>query len=83
MEKLPEALECYEISLDIRRRIEDRKGEGWMLYSLAKVKALLGDNERSQQALAQALRIAGDVVDQELADACEMLLSSGKGENDA
>jgi tetratricopeptide (TPR) repeat protein len=56
----------YESSLDIRRRIRDRRGEGWMLHQCARVSSLLGDAERAVALEREARAIALDVRDAEL-----------------
>jgi class 3 adenylate cyclase/tetratricopeptide (TPR) repeat protein len=57
----------YGRSLEIRRRIGDRRGEGWMLYELARNE---GAGARAGEWTARASRIAEGCGDHELADAC-------------
>lgn len=60
----------YARSLEIRRRIGDSRGEGWMLYRLARNE---GDGESAAEWTARASRIAERCGDHELAEACQGL----------
>lgn len=60
----------YARSLEIRRRINDSRGEGWMLYRLARNE---GAGESGAEWTAGASRIAERLGDHELADACARL----------
>ena len=59
--RLDEAAHCLEDSLVLRRALADRRGEGWMLEHLARVRLARGDAAGARE-LAQAARA--------LADAC-------------
>lgn len=76
-----QALYYYQASLEIRREIGDRKGEGWMLNSLALVFAAQNLHTQARDYLAQALAIAEECADEELRGACADVqdqLSAGK-----
>jgi tetratricopeptide (TPR) repeat protein len=60
----------YEGSLKIRQRLGDRRGEGWMLYKLARNEDVGG---RADEWTARASRIAEGCGDHELAAACTQL----------
>jgi tetratricopeptide (TPR) repeat protein len=68
-----QARECYDVSLDIRREIGDRKGEGWMLHHLAGVLMSQGDREQGLALLDQATAVALETGDQQLGQACARL----------
>jgi tetratricopeptide (TPR) repeat protein/class 3 adenylate cyclase len=67
------ARDCFGRSLEIRRSIGDRAGEAWMLHGLARVEALLGGTAAAEERLAEVRRIAGELEDGELVQACEEL----------
>jgi tetratricopeptide (TPR) repeat protein len=66
----PQALPCYLDSLRLRPDLGDRRGEGWMLHRLARVYAAQGRGEQSGKTAAQALVIAAQIGDDELAKTC-------------
>jgi hypothetical protein len=63
------AADHYRASLELRREVGDRQGEGWMLHHLAKVYAQ-SEPERSRELLGQALAIAGEISSEQLKKAC-------------
>ena len=67
------ALECYTQSLALRRTLEDRRGEGWMLCGIARVHGARGDADAARAAALEAAALAADLDDTELAAACERL----------
>jgi tetratricopeptide (TPR) repeat protein len=67
------ASEHYRASLEIRREIGDRKGEGWLSHHLARLLFLQADEQKGQARLTEALAIASDTGDQQLAEACASL----------
>jgi tetratricopeptide (TPR) repeat protein len=64
------ALGYFEASLSLRRELKDRRGEGWMLYNLARTRAQLGDTAGSEDSASLAARIAADCGDASLRHAC-------------
>ena len=68
-----QALECYDCSLGLRRRIGDREGEGWMLQRLARTQLARGLTELAHAHAAEAERLAGECRSAELQSACEQL----------
>jgi len=74
--KLQESKECYETSLEIRLETKDRKGEGWMLYELARIHGLQKEPAKAKELLSQATGIAIECSDKKLKDACKTLQSS-------
>lgn len=64
----------YEASLEIRRELGDRRGEGWMLYRLALVSSAMRDQERAHKLRDDALRCAEASGDAELAQSCAALM---------
>jgi predicted ATPase/class 3 adenylate cyclase len=70
----PEAARHYRRSLEIRREIGDRTGEGWMLHHLAMTGSANGQVRQSREWAAEASRIAEHEGDSELGQACEALL---------
>jgi len=64
----------YRHSLDIRREIGDRTGEGWMLHHLAMTGSANGQAGQSREWATEASRIAEREGDSELERACEDLL---------
>jgi serine/threonine protein kinase/tetratricopeptide (TPR) repeat protein len=65
--------EYYSRSLDIRRAIGDRRGEGWMLHGLARCELARGIPYLVREHATAAARIAEECGDGELATACEQL----------
>lgn len=65
------ATKCYETSLEIRRELGDRRGEGWMLYHLARLNASRGANEQAREQMAEAASIAAEVEDPDLRKVCD------------
>lgn len=74
--KLQESKECFQTSLEIRLETKDRKGEGWMLYELARIHGLQKDPNKANELLSQATAIAIECSDKKLKDACKTLQSS-------
>jgi serine/threonine protein kinase/tetratricopeptide (TPR) repeat protein len=64
------AIDHYDASLDIRRRIGDRRGEGWMLHHRARAAGIAGDEDSATAFRQEALRIAETIGDEELRQAC-------------
>jgi tetratricopeptide (TPR) repeat protein len=64
------AAEYYDRSLEIRRGIGDRTGEGWMLYNLVRCD---GAGGQAHELIARASQIAEGCGDRELSTACEEL----------
>jgi serine/threonine protein kinase/tetratricopeptide (TPR) repeat protein len=79
------ALEKYEISLQIRRSAGDRKGEGWMLWSIARERLGRGEVDSARDACSRAADMARACDDPELERVTGELLSSmvGRGGEDA
>jgi len=69
-----EAVTHYRRSLDIRREIGDRRGEGWMLHRLALIESSSGRRDNVRTWAAEASRIAEIEGDRELLQACEEVL---------
>lgn len=67
------ATEYFSRSLDIRRAIGDRRGEGWMLHGLARCELARGVPYLVREHATAAARIAEECGDGELASACEQL----------
>ncbi len=67
------ALECYTRSLEIRRALGDRLGEGWMLHHLARAEVHLGLMDHSADHAAEAERIANECGEAELLASCRQL----------
>jgi tetratricopeptide (TPR) repeat protein len=65
-----QALYHYRASLELRRDIGDRQGEGWMLHALALVHAAQKVYAQAHDCVAQALAIAEEGADEELRQAC-------------
>lgn len=74
--KLKESKEYYETSLQIRKETKDRKGEGWMLYELARIHDLQKLRTEANHFLSQATEIAIECSDTKLKDACTTLQRS-------
>jgi tetratricopeptide (TPR) repeat protein len=68
-----EALVQYEASLQLRKDLEDRSGEGWMLFRIAQVEASRDQWDRALDVVGQALEIADECGDEKLTAACERL----------
>ena len=62
---IPRAASCYERSLAVRRRIDDRRGAAWMHLSLARALAPL-DASRADAEAAHALALAEDLGDADI-----------------
>jgi tetratricopeptide (TPR) repeat protein len=67
------AIGQYSRSLEIRRAIGDRRGEGWMLHSVARCELARGEPYRVREHLIAATRLADECGDAELAGACKQL----------
>jgi tetratricopeptide (TPR) repeat protein len=65
-----QALRHYHASLDLRREIGDRRGEGWMLHALALAYAAQNLYTQASACAAQALAIAEEGTDEDLRQAC-------------
>ena len=75
------AIRQYQASIDIRRGIGDRSGEGWMLYSLASVHKIQNLSVQAHDCINQGLSIAEECRDEELHRVCIQLqneLTEGK-----
>ena len=70
-----EARASFERSLDLRRDANDRRGEGWMLYHLARTNGDLGETALAHEQTAEALEVAREQGDTDLAAACQNLLA--------
>jgi len=68
-----QALHQYRTSIDIRREIGDRKGEGWMLYSLASIYSLQKLRDQVHDCTNQALTIAEECRDEGLRRVCNQI----------
>ena len=66
MDNLSKALDHYQASLDLRRRIGDRTGEGWMLYRLSQVCAGQEMADLAASYAHEATQIAEEIDDTEL-----------------
>ena len=64
----------FEDSLELRRAINDRKGEGWMQHAIARAAAQAGAVEAAVAALVAAREIALQLDDAELAQACDEMV---------
>jgi class 3 adenylate cyclase/tetratricopeptide (TPR) repeat protein len=60
-------------SLQLRRALGDRRGEGWMLHGLARCELVRSVPFKVREHAAGAARIAEECGDSELAQACEQL----------
>ena len=68
-----EALSQYRRSLEIRREIGDRQGEGWMLHHLAVTEYSDGQKDHAREWAEQASQVAESQGDNELVQACARL----------
>ncbi|MBL8965205.1 MAG: tetratricopeptide repeat protein, partial [Phycisphaerae bacterium] len=59
------AIELHGQSLQLKRRLHDRWGEGTSLQSLGECHVALGDFERAQSHFEDSLRIAQAIGDRE------------------
>ena len=75
-----EALVYYEESLGLRRRVSNRRGEGWMLHHQARALSTSGDGAAGKERAKRGAAIAAELGDRELADACARLVSAEAGE---
>jgi len=66
-----EAAGLYEESLALRRRAGDRRGQGWMLLALARSTWAGDEPEAARAHLEEARKVAREVDDTELHDACD------------
>jgi tetratricopeptide (TPR) repeat protein len=69
------AAEHYKRSLEIRRQTGDHRGEGWMLYNLARGG---GAGGTAAEMVLRASELAAVCSDQELITACEQLRSTSR-----
>jgi class 3 adenylate cyclase/tetratricopeptide (TPR) repeat protein len=67
------AADFYRQSLEIRRAIGDRRGEGWMLHHLARAELADGQPYEVRERAETAARIAAECGDAELTAACARL----------
>ncbi len=67
------ALKAFEDSLGIRRRIGDRPGAGWMIERLARTVHRMGQLDRVRELVTEATRIADELDDHDLQEACARL----------
>jgi tetratricopeptide (TPR) repeat protein len=65
-----QAVRHYQASLDLRREIGDRRGEGWMLHALSRAYAAGNLWMQARECAAQAAAIADECGDEELHRAC-------------
>jgi hypothetical protein len=70
---LDEASEYYAASLQIRKEIGDRTGEGWMSHHLARILFSQGGKAQALPLLNSATAIAAETGDTQLGDACTRL----------
>lgn len=75
-EKFELATRLYEMSLEIRRNLNDRKGEAWMLHHLARAHHTSGERDAARQLLDEASAIAREGNAAELSKACLLLSNS-------
>jgi len=61
--RLTDARVHVEASLDIRRLLDDARGEGWMLERLARIHLALGDRPAATDAARRAAAVALDISD--------------------
>jgi len=73
------ALEHYEVSLEIRRAAGDLKGEGWMLWSIARERLGRGEADSARDACSRAAERARACDDSELERVTGELLSKMAG----
>lgn len=66
------ALAQFDASLAIRRQIDDRRGEGWMLHHLARTRGRTGDASGAEALFGEAERIADECGDAALRSACAL-----------
>ncbi len=69
-EQLDRAVQYFEQSLELRRALGDRGGEGWMLIRIAETRAALGNEAAAREAGSAASRIAAETGDAALIAAC-------------
>lgn len=67
------ARSCYSASLELRRRIDDRRGEGWMLHRLSKSARSVGDVGEAVAWARDAAMAASASGDAALIEACRTL----------
>jgi tetratricopeptide (TPR) repeat protein len=67
------ASECYGVSLTLRRQLQDRRGEGWMLERLSRCAAAAGDTDQAMAFLNAATGPAESCGDAALLEACRAL----------
>ena len=68
--QLDRAEEAYRESLELRERLSDLRGEGWMLLKLAEVEEARGALDRVRELSSRAYQIATEVGDEALMQAC-------------
>ncbi len=68
--ELQVAKDAYSSSLDIRREIRDRRGEGWSLLNLARVHAAIGAADDARRMMENARSLADELQDPALGAAC-------------
>ena len=68
-----EASLWYERSLHKRQRLDDQRGEAWMLQRLARCRGTAGDRDDADSLLSRAIALSTTCADEELMDACEKL----------
>jgi tetratricopeptide (TPR) repeat protein/class 3 adenylate cyclase len=73
MGRLDDARAHVEESLELRRRIDDRRGEGWMLERLARIRRAQGDLAAASAAQASAAAVAAEIRDAALTQAVAAL----------
>ena len=65
-----------EASLALRRALDDRRGEGWMLERLGRVRAAQGAHDAARDAGRAASAIAREIGDESLAAAAARLCAT-------
>ena len=71
-----QALNHYQASLNLRREIGDRRGEGWMLHAIALEYDAVNSHEVAHDYMLKALGVARDSEDKELLKACNQILEN-------
>ncbi len=73
LEQPSEAGKYHSASLTNRQRLGDRRGEGWMLASLASLHRRRGAAEEARRLARRAAEIVAECGDAELREACERI----------
>jgi tetratricopeptide (TPR) repeat protein len=67
------ARRCYERSLEVRRAHGDRRGEGWMLHDMARIRIRQGALGEARARASEARTAARETGDPRLGEACDRL----------